>query len=263
MPTEPGLLRIGYYKAPPVSEVMPRVIPPGREEVELVTEGVVYFREGERELTLGCGALFWHRAGEQTISRTEATSPYECISVFLPATPGRKRPVPRLSIMPDHQKVRELVRELMQAYHDDAVERKILANYARSRLLWEAHLGRVRRSSSVQPAAVSAALDLIEKAYARPGTGVREMAEHADISESHLHALCRKHLHETPHALLMARRLREAKLLLSGSSQTIKSIAADCGFVNIETFYRAFKRQVGTTPHLFRLHSSLPLLGKM
>lgn len=258
MKSTPDLRRMAYYQAPGISKVMPRVIPPGAEEVELVTNGVVYFRDGETELTLGCGALFWHRAGEQTISRTEPDAPYECLSIFFTATPGRQRPAPRVSIMSDRQMARELSRELLQAYHDDAVDRGMLSDYARSRLLWEAHLGGVRRSSTAQPAAISTVLAFVEKAFARPENGVREMAEQAGISESHLHALCQKHLRQTPHACLMARRLREAKLLLSGSSQTIKSIAADCGFGNIETFYRAFKRQVGTTPHLFRRNNSLP-----
>ena len=40
----PGLLRIWYYTAPPVSAVKPVVIPARTTVIELVTAGVVHFR---------------------------------------------------------------------------------------------------------------------------------------------------------------------------------------------------------------------------
>jgi len=257
---QPELLRMAYFKAPPVPSVTPFVIPRRMEVVELVTEGVVYFRSGDREMKLGCGALFWHLPGEETIHRTEADAPYECLALAFAVSPRAKRPAPRLSVIPDHQRTRELCREFLLSYHDDAVDRRILGSYTRSRLLWESHLGTVQHPEPVRPPAVEAALVLLEAQFRRHDFGVLDLARSAGISEPHVYALFQKHLGQTPHHFLTARRIREAKWLLSGTARTIKAIAIDCGFPAIETFYRTFKRTVGTTPHQFRASHSRRIL---
>jgi transcriptional regulator GlxA family with amidase domain len=154
-----------------------------------------------------------------------------------------------------------LCREFLLSYHDDAVDRRILGSYIRSRLLWESHLGTVQHPESVGSPAVEAALALLEAGFRRHDLGVPDLAKSAGISAPHIHALFRKHLGQTPHHFLTARRIREAKWLLSGTDRTIKAIAMDCGFPALETFYRAFKRTVGTTPHQFRASHSRRILA--
>lgn len=256
----PELLRMGHFQAPAVSVVQPFIIPSRTVLVELVTRGVVRFCFGGRDMTLGCGALFWHMAGDETIHRTEPGDPYACLAISFTASPRGKRPAPRLTIIQDRQRVRDLCSELLHVYHDDAVDRAALGDYAHARLLWEAHLGKISRSASDRPVAVVAALDFLETAFRVPGTGVADLARAAGVSEPHIFELFRKHLGQTPHLMLVARRIREAKWLLSGTGATIKAIAQDCGFRSIETFYRAFKRTVGVTPHDFRSSHILPVL---
>lgn len=154
-----------------------------------------------------------------------------------------------------------MCREFLLSYHDEAVDRRALGSYTRSRLIWESHLGTVHRSPSVRPAAMDAALVFLEAGFHRPDLGVLDLAKSARISGPHVHTLFRKHLGQTPHQFLTARRIREAKWLLSGSNRTIKAIAMDCGFPVLETFYRAFKRTVGTTPHHFRARHSGRILA--
>ncbi len=210
-------------------------------------------------LKLGCGALFWHWAGEETIYRTEAGAPYECLALTFSVKRRSPRQTPRLSVIPDVQRVRELCRELLRAYHDDSIDRRILGNYARSRLLWEAHLGGVQHAAAFRPRAIEMALSFLEAEFTRPEIGVGDLAKAAGISEPHLHVLFRKYLEQTPHYALTARRIQEAKWLLSGTFQTIKLIAMDCGFLNIETFYRSFKKNIGLTPDRFRKLHRVPL----
>ena len=257
---QPNLLRMTYFKAPPVSRVRPYVIPARTALVELVTEGVVYFRSGNRELTLGCGALFWHLAGDETIHRTEAGSPYACLALSFTAPVHEKRAVSRLSVIKDHQRTWDLCRELLRAYHDESVDRSILGNYAHSRFLWEAHSVTLRHSVADHPPAVEAALAFLESGFRRPDLGIRDLAKSVRISEPHLFTLFQRHVAQTPHQFLIARRIREAKWMLSGTDSTIKAIAQECGFTSIETFYRAFKRVVGTAPHQFRKGHSVPIL---
>jgi len=243
---------ISYYRAPLTGKVIPYRIAPGHEIIELVTHGVVYFRSGKQDLKLGCGAMFWHIAGEETIHRTECDDPYECLAVHVLTPTSGDRPAPRLTIIADHQRALELSRELLHAFHDTAVDRSILANYVYARFLWEAHLGAVRRTTQFHPPSLTAALSFLETNFMRREVDVSQLAKAGGISQPHLYALFRHHLDQTPHQVLQSRRLHEAKLLLSGTDRSIKSLPSQCGFANIETFYRAFRSHIGMTPLAYR-----------
>ena len=265
--TPQNRFRIFYYRAPSVSAVRPFKILPGFELIELVTNGVVYFQSGSHELKLGCGAMFCHAAGEETIHRTEAEAPYECLSAMFTVQQNAPRLAPRLTLITDRQRALELSRELLHAYHDTAVDASALAQYAYARFRWEAHLGSIRNNTQIRPPSLTAALIFLEEHFRTQEIGVGELAAAGGISEPHLYSLFRQYLEQTPHQALLDRRLHEAKLLLSGTSQSIKSIPAQCGFAGIETFYRAFKRHIGMTPLAFREHhlatfSILPTASK-
>ena len=254
MPTNPSqnCFRVSYYRAPSVNAVTPFKIAPGFEIIELVTRGVVFFQSGRHALKLGCGAMFWHVAGDETIFRTKASDPYECLSIFFSANPGATRLAPRLTLITDRQRAVELSREILHAYHDAAVDRDALARYAYARFHWEAHLGSIRHTTPIQPPSLTAALAHLEKHFTTVDLGVGELAKAGGISEPHLYVVFRQHLEQTPHQALLARRLHEAKILLSGTDQSIKSLPALCGFAGIEVFYRAFRKHIGMTPLDYR-----------
>lgn len=254
------LIHLIYFVAPPVPEVMPYAIPKHMEVVEIVTAGEVYFNHEGRALTLGCGAVFWHGFGDQTIFRTNPSAPYECLALSFRHRSFGVRSVPRLSVISDHLRTKDLCHELLRAYHNPSVERQMLANYARQRLLWETHLGAIQLSAQGHPAAVEMALLYLTKNFKNPSLSVGDLAKAAEISEPHLHLLFRTSLGQTPHQALLDRRIQEAKWLLSGTTRTIKMISEDCGFLNIETFYRVFKKHVGQTPHVFRKQHRTPML---
>ena len=47
-------------------------------------------------------------------------------------------------------------------------------------------------------------------------------------------------------------RVAHAKHLLAQTERTVLSIAFECGFEDLSTFYRAFKREVGQSPNQWR-----------
>lgn len=257
---DPASLRIYRYQAPPVSAVRPFVIPRGREVIELVTGGVVYFRSGDTDLKLGCGALFWHVAGDETIHRTEPDAPYRCIALHLHISSRAPRRMPRLTVIPDRQRVLELSQELLTTYHDESIDRRVLGDYVRSRLHWEVHLATSQRPGMDTPPAIRQAVAAVEEQFHNPRLSVGQLADTVGLSEPHLHSLFRKHLGQPPHQYVITRRIREAKIKLMDDSLTIKSIASDCGFENIETFYRAFKRTVSVTPYAYRRSHARPMM---
>lgn len=257
------LENISYYKAPAVSAVKPYIIAPRTQLVEIVTAGTVYFRSKASDLKLGCGALFWHRSGEKTIYRTDPAAPYECLVLRFRLSPGISsypRPA-RLSLIPDGPRTLELCSELLRSFYDASVDREALGHYAQARLLWEIHLGR-RKHALPYPASLEVVRAFVEKQFSHASFGVAQIAQKSGVSEAHLYALFRKHLGRTPHQMLTERRLQEGKLLLISTTRTIKDISAACGFLNIETFYRAFRKHVGVTPFNFRQTHRHPLMQR-
>jgi AraC-like DNA-binding protein len=257
----PTLLRVGYYRAASVPVVRPYTIPAERQLIELVTEGVVYHETEGKRIKLGCGAMFWHMAGEKTIYLTDRSHPYECLTLLFTAPPALERVVPRLTILADRQRVRELCAELLRSYHDDSISKSDLEAYAYARLLWEVRLGSRQAQGEQHPQVIRRALEFIESEFHRPEVDAREIAGVVGISEAHLYALFRGHVGQTPHRALTMRRMKEAKWRLSGSASAIKVVASDCGFLNIETFYRVFKNHVGVTPNQFRRQHITPVLA--
>lgn len=84
---------------------------------------------------------------------------------------------------------------------------------------------------------------------------INRMAAALHLSERQLHRLCQQHFALAPMALLQRLRLQRAALLLASRADSVKLLAAQCGFKNEYHFSTAFKRQHGLAPsHYRRLH---------
>jgi len=62
----------------------------------------------------------------------------------------------------------------------------------------------------------------------------------------------REHLRSTPHARILAHRLREADRLLTHTHLSLATIAERCGFNSAEYLSVAFRRAHGCPPGEFR-----------
>ncbi|OTA19836.1 AraC-family transcriptional regulator [Xenorhabdus beddingii] len=93
----------------------------------------------------------------------------------------------------------------------------------------------------------------ISKAYEylcdnfRSNISVKDIAVHSELSEYHLIHAFRKTYGITPHAMQIAMRINEAKLLLK-QGMKIASVATDLGFNDQSHFHRHFKKLVAATP---------------
>lgn len=84
---------------------------------------------------------------------------------------------------------------------------------------------------------------------------IARMAAALNLSERQLHRLSQQHFALAPMALLQRLRLQRAALLLASRADSVKLLAAQCGFKNEYHFSTAFKRQHGLAPsHYRRLH---------
>jgi AraC family transcriptional regulator len=82
--------------------------------------------------------------------------------------------------------------------------------------------------------------------------GVPELASVAGLSRLHFATLFRQSTGLAPHVYLMHRRVEHAKMLLHTTSQSLLSVALNCGFSSQAHFTNVFRRIASDTPLSWR-----------
>lgn len=82
--------------------------------------------------------------------------------------------------------------------------------------------------------------------------GLSEMASVAGVSRAHFARLFRNTLGQTPHAYVIAERIRRAQHMMVTTDQGLADIAVACGFSSQGHLGTLFRRETGTTPRAFR-----------
>jgi AraC family transcriptional regulator len=84
---------------------------------------------------------------------------------------------------------------------------------------------------------------------------VGQLAAVAHASEFHFARMFKRTTGTPPHAYMTGRRIDRAKELLARSELPLVEVAARVGFQTQAHFTVVFRRHVGRTPRIFRLHS--------
>lgn len=79
-----------------------------------------------------------------------------------------------------------------------------------------------------------------------------ELAEHCDLSSTHIHRLFQRLLRMSPAEYLLALRLQEARRLLATTDEPLSEIALGTGFFDQSHFTKRFRKMTGMTPTQFR-----------
>lgn len=99
---------------------------------------------------------------------------------------------------------------------------------------------------------LSFAVGVIKERYMEQSFNIALLAATVHVSESYLRRLFSSVYGISPKKYLMGVRISRAKNLLSEGRGSVGTIAAECGFVSVYNFCRAFKEAVGTTPSEYR-----------
>jgi AraC-like DNA-binding protein len=245
------LSRVSTYKSPLGGSRRP--ISTGEDEVlfEVIQEGSVYGLEDEPILH-GEGAVFCHRAGQRSVSDSPPDSYYHCYVLWFDCRRNEfPADWPRVFRWKDRKTMHAFMEEMLHAFHYAALDRDVVGNLILSRLDFELERSRSLTRTQANPPQLIAATDFMNRNYAKP-LSLEDVAGAADISVSHLHMLFRKHLGESPHQYLIRKRLRIAGHALASSNLSVKVVAAEVGYPNVENFCRAFKKFFGRSASEYR-----------
>lgn len=250
------LLNVSYYKAPDRMKINPLVIQEGFEYIEILTGGKLLFKLDGKEQVFEYGTMFWHIPGDYTIHKYLPDFPYECLCLRFNRTDEPSgRSYPRVTIWENREEILSFSDKVIQAFHDESFNRPLISQYVYSKVAWEATAFMKRQPASDIPAPILKLSSFIESNYTEDLT-IEDLAKVAGTSVPHLHALSKKHLGTSPHLILLNRRLQEARKLLATTNSEVKTISSDCGFMNVETFCRAFRKKYQTSPGEFRKSNS-------
>ena len=82
--------------------------------------------------------------------------------------------------------------------------------------------------------------------------GAAGFARVAGRAHPHVSRTARRYMDQSPSDYINAQRMAFAARRLSGSTDTLAEIAADCGIPNLSHFHKLFRSHHGLTPHTYR-----------
>jgi AraC-like DNA-binding protein len=91
----------------------------------------------------------------------------------------------------------------------------------------------------------------IREHFSDPDLSLSRIAEHNHVSKNHLSFEFTRETGETVMDFLTRMRIGEAEKLIVETNLRIYEVAEKCGYLNVETFNRAFKRITGKSPSRF------------
>jgi AraC-like DNA-binding protein len=193
-----------------------------------------------------------HTSGDRCIAFHFAPAVMETVAAVVPGVRKAAFAAPRLPPLPP---LVPLLAAAEAATEPAELEELGLALAGTVVSALAATLPSVRTPSRRDERRVAEALRQIEAA-SDDAVSLAELAASAAMSRYHFLRVFRDLVGLTPYQFVLRARLHRAAVQLRQSREAISTIAFDCGFGDLATFNRRFRRIVGTSPGLYRARYS-------
>ena len=243
--------------------------------IALVTQGTFNYRTTQGAAVLVPGSLLLgnsgacfecgheHSVGDRCLSFQFAPELLETVVADVPGRMRARFSAPRLPVLPDLLPVTATAESLRDsaALGDEFHELTLrLAGAVCRALSDDPHSARTPNDRDRKR--VVAALRRIEADPAQR-LSLSELAAEGAMSPFHFLRVFEQVVGVTPAQYMLRTRLRRAAVELRNSQESVAAIAGECGFSDLSTFNRQFKRVMGATPGAFRIaarDTSLPMI---
>ncbi len=149
-------------------------------------------------------------------------------------------------------KMERLFKQVIQHFHYTEPLHKLYAESKLLELIFRLSTQNVTvdTKKSYTPIVLQA-IEYIERNFTED-IKLEDISEAVGLSPVYLHKLFYKTTGQTPHHLLLEKRLAMSKELLAGSDLSLVNVAAESGFSSQSYFNAVFKKHFGMTPLTFR-----------
>lgn len=247
----PSLVSVFHHEQPLGTQPIPTLFKRGMQCFELVTSGRAWLKVNEEWKEVVPGCLLWHIPGDYTIGRSDPELSYGCLAVRFFGGNVIERRAPRITHWDDLDAVKSFTREVTRLQSMQDIDPQTLLFFIVGHLQLRAQLYAREQTRKALPAGLRQAVEVIDQSYGR-ALPLKKLAAAAGWSIPHLHVMFKEHLGQSPHQLLLRRRIQAARELLTKTDEPIKSVAAECGFTTTAAFCSQFKKITQLSPGEFR-----------
>jgi AraC-like DNA-binding protein len=230
--------------------------------IAIIVGGTFQYRASQGEALMVPGTLLLGNAGEHFLCRHDHGTGDRCVAFqYAPDVLARLAEAAGSSevrfvsarVSPGREVTRLLTSVSELLLSDDPTLAEILSVEVASCVarLERALPAQVECADAPTLARVTRVVRLIEHECHAP-LDLQSLARLARLSPYHFIRTFRAAVGATPHQYLRRLRLRRAALRLRTATATVADVAFECGFGDISTFNRAFRREFGATPRVFR-----------
>lgn len=218
-----------------------------------VFEGVLCFEEDGEEITLGAGEYYIQASGRWQTGNRPSEKPRYCYINFAGQfTESSERSIPVRGRF-DPLSLEPLCQRLCDTRKSLALGADVEALFLVQTLFFDV-LNAIRKGSIdlTRKKTLAEQIHAYLTEHFTEEVSVSSLATRFNYSKDHIIRVFKSMYRITPHQYLTQCRICYSKILLSSEGMSVADAAAECGFADVSSFYRAFVRLEGISPAQYK-----------
>lgn len=247
----PQILNCGFYDSMPnrpnQKKSEPRNVNHFELELFISDSGISVVNDIKYPLKNGC--LLFSKPGDIRYSYLHFKAYFVHFAVDDPTLKSELMQLPTFLHTSKNNQIKECFMKIIHSFFSSSLLENFSANAQLIPLL--SFINNLEENHSYNTDILSKARKFIEQNYSENIT-VKTIAEHCNISETHLYRIFKNSLSTTPNDYLLDIRISAARKLLCNTNLSICEITFACGFNSQSYFADCFKRKNSISPSKFK-----------